>query len=97
MALNEALLLEFDQEMANTRKILERVPDDKLDWKPHEKSMAVRQLRGGADARWADVAIECGFYDQAHFANEFRSFSGIDLTTYRAMLDPMRENHTYAK
>jgi uncharacterized damage-inducible protein DinB len=44
MALNEALLLEFDQEMANTRKILERVPDDKLDWKPHEKSMTVGKL-----------------------------------------------------
>jgi uncharacterized damage-inducible protein DinB len=44
MALNEALLLEFDQEMANTRKILERVPDDKLDWKPHEKSMVLGKL-----------------------------------------------------
>jgi uncharacterized damage-inducible protein DinB len=44
MALNEGLLPEFDWEMANTRKILERVPDDKLGWKPHEKSMTVRQL-----------------------------------------------------
>jgi uncharacterized damage-inducible protein DinB len=44
MALNEAMLLEFDREMANTRKILERVPDDKLDWKPHVKSMTMRQL-----------------------------------------------------
>ncbi|MGD1154452.1 MAG: DinB family protein [Terriglobia bacterium] len=44
MALNEALLPEFDREMANTRKVLERVPDDKLGWKPHEKSMTVRQL-----------------------------------------------------
>jgi uncharacterized damage-inducible protein DinB len=44
MALNEALLPEFDQEMAKTRKTLERVPDDKFDWKPHAKSMTVRQL-----------------------------------------------------
>jgi len=44
MALSEALLAEFDQEMGNTRKMLERVPDDKLDWKPHTKSMTVRQL-----------------------------------------------------
>ncbi|MFZ0963412.1 MAG: DinB family protein [Terriglobia bacterium] len=44
MALNEALLPEFDQEMAHTRKCLERVPDDKFDWKPHAKSMTVRQL-----------------------------------------------------
>jgi uncharacterized damage-inducible protein DinB len=38
MTLSEALLPEFDQEMANTRKSLERVPEDKLGWKPHEKS-----------------------------------------------------------
>jgi uncharacterized damage-inducible protein DinB len=44
MALNAALLPEFDQEMAKTRKSLERVPDDKFDWKPHTKSMTVRKL-----------------------------------------------------
>jgi uncharacterized damage-inducible protein DinB len=38
MGLSQALLPEFDQEMANTRKTLERVPDDKLGWKPHAKS-----------------------------------------------------------
>jgi uncharacterized damage-inducible protein DinB len=44
MALNQALLPEFDNEMANTRRSLERVPDDKLDWKPHAKSATFRQL-----------------------------------------------------
>jgi uncharacterized damage-inducible protein DinB len=44
MAINEMLLPEFDQEMAKTRTSLERVPDDKFDWKPHTKSMSVRQL-----------------------------------------------------
>ena len=38
MPISEGLLPEFDHEMANTRKTLERVPDDKLGWKPHEKS-----------------------------------------------------------
>jgi uncharacterized damage-inducible protein DinB len=38
MRLGHALLPEFDQEMANTRKTLERVPEDKLGWRPHEKS-----------------------------------------------------------
>jgi uncharacterized damage-inducible protein DinB len=38
MPLAKALLPEFDHEMANTRKTLERVPEDKLGWKPHEKS-----------------------------------------------------------
>jgi AraC-like DNA-binding protein len=46
---------------------------------------AVRHLSAGVEFPWAELAVECGFYDQAHFANEFRSFSGIDLTTYTAM------------
>lgn len=37
----QSLLPEFDQEMASTRKVLERVPDDKLDWKPHPKSNTI--------------------------------------------------------
>jgi uncharacterized damage-inducible protein DinB len=44
MTLGEALLPEFDQEMANTRRTLERVPEDKFDWKPHQKSMAMGRL-----------------------------------------------------
>jgi uncharacterized damage-inducible protein DinB len=35
------LLPEFDQEMASTRKVLERIPDDKLDWKPHPRSNTI--------------------------------------------------------
>lgn len=38
MSFSEALLPEYDQEMANARKTLERVRDDKLGWKPHPKS-----------------------------------------------------------
>jgi uncharacterized damage-inducible protein DinB len=44
MQLSEALLPEFDYEMANTRKTLERVPEAKLTWKPHEKSMTMGEL-----------------------------------------------------
>jgi uncharacterized damage-inducible protein DinB len=38
MAISQMMLPEFDHEAANTRKTLERVPDDKWDWKPHDKS-----------------------------------------------------------
>ena len=44
MPLVDALLPEFDHEMAITRKLLERVPEDKLTWKPHAKSMSLGQL-----------------------------------------------------
>jgi uncharacterized damage-inducible protein DinB len=42
--MSQALLPEFDHEMANTRKTIERVPEDKYGWKPHEKSMAMGRL-----------------------------------------------------
>ncbi len=35
---------ELDRESIITRKMLERIPDDKYDWKPHPKSMNIRQL-----------------------------------------------------
>jgi uncharacterized damage-inducible protein DinB len=44
MPMSQVLLPEFDHEMANTRKALERVPDDKFGWKPHEKSMTLGRL-----------------------------------------------------
>lgn len=37
-------LKELEQESETTRKMLSRIPDDKYDWKPHPKSMSVRQL-----------------------------------------------------
>ena len=42
--ISQGLLPEFDHEMASTRKSLERVPDDKLDFKPHSKSMSLGAL-----------------------------------------------------
>ncbi|MFN7993131.1 MAG: DinB family protein [Bryobacteraceae bacterium] len=42
--MSQSLLPEFDHEMANTRKTLERVPEDKFGWAPHPKSMTVGRL-----------------------------------------------------
>lgn len=44
MAFKDSFLSEFDQEMAKTRKTLERVPEEKFAWKPHSKSMAMGSL-----------------------------------------------------
>jgi uncharacterized damage-inducible protein DinB len=44
--ISQVLLPEFDQEMQNTRKMLERIPDDKFDYRPHEKSMTLGRLAG---------------------------------------------------
>jgi uncharacterized damage-inducible protein DinB len=44
MAIKDAVLPEFDQEMAVTRTLLERVPSGRGDWKPHAKSMPLGEL-----------------------------------------------------
>jgi uncharacterized damage-inducible protein DinB len=44
MTIAATLLPEFDQEMAVTRRLLERVPSDKAQWKPHPKSFALGHL-----------------------------------------------------
>jgi uncharacterized damage-inducible protein DinB len=57
MAISDALLPEFDHEMANTRKTLERIPDDKFDWKPHEKSSTM----GGLATHLANLPSWAGY------------------------------------
>jgi uncharacterized damage-inducible protein DinB len=44
MPISDLLLPEFDAEIATTRKVLERVPDDRIEWKPHEKSFPMGHL-----------------------------------------------------
>lgn len=44
MQISETFLAEFEQELHITRKFLERLPEDKLTWKPHERSMSAGQL-----------------------------------------------------
>ena len=67
MAIAQMFLPEFDHEAANTRKALERVPDDKWDWKPHVKSGSLGWLAGHVANLygWATVTIQS---DQLDFA-----------------------------
>ena len=44
MSMTQAILQEFDTEAKTTRRVLERVPADKFDWKPHPKSMSLGEL-----------------------------------------------------
>ena len=67
MAISAALLPEFDQEMANTRKTLERVPDGKFSWKPHEKSSPMGALAShlGNIAGWLAFTLNQDSLDLA--------------------------------
>jgi AraC-like DNA-binding protein len=42
----------------------------------------VQRLHAGCEMRWDELALECGYCDQSHFANDFRDFSGMSLTAY---------------
>jgi len=44
MEIQEILIPELKQEVAITEKFLRRIPEDKLDWRPHNKSMSIREL-----------------------------------------------------
>ncbi len=67
MTIAQALLPEFDHEMANTRKALERIPNDKLDWRPHEKSFDLRgMLTHMANMpKWSVMTINESSFDMA--------------------------------
>jgi uncharacterized damage-inducible protein DinB len=67
MSISQMLLPEFDHETANTRKTLERIPDDKWDWKPHAKSGTLGWLASHVATLpdWTRVTIQS---DQLDFA-----------------------------
>src|SRR5438309_2812243 len=67
MSMTQAFLQEFDNEANTTRRVLERVPADKLGWKPHPKSMSLGEL---ALHVAGSPAVICGW--AADGATEFK-------------------------
>ena len=67
MASVKELIAEFKQEAANTRKVLERIPDGKNDWTPHEKSMKLGRLAThvGEILGWVYVTVSTEVLDFA--------------------------------
>ncbi|CAG7654798.1 DUF6597 domain-containing transcriptional factor [Paenibacillus allorhizosphaerae] len=54
---------------------------------------ALNRIISGEELVWTDVAIECGYYDQAHFIKDFQSFSGISPSAYRP-ISGRHHNHS---
>ncbi len=67
MALKDTLLSEFDHEMGTTRRLLERLPDGELGWKPHEKSMTIGGLATHLAnlPNWGTTILNDAYYDMA--------------------------------
>jgi uncharacterized damage-inducible protein DinB len=67
MSIAQSLLPEYDHELATTRRVLERVPEQDFGWKPHAKSMSLGELAGHLANLpfWLSATIEAPFYDLA--------------------------------
>ncbi len=78
MAFKEALLAEFDHEIGSTRRLLERVPDAQLGWKPHDKSYSLGDLSGHIAnlSTWMDRILDSTGLDLASVADARPSSPG---------------------
>ena|SRR5215470_18245194 len=96
MAISNAILPEFDHEMANTRKTLERVPDDKFAWKPHEKSSAMGALASHLAnlPSWANATIDLEEFDMAPGGEQIRT---EPLNSTAAVLETFDSNVAKAR
>jgi uncharacterized damage-inducible protein DinB len=85
MTLKETVLSEFDDEIAMTRRLLERVPDAALSWKPHERSMSLGGLAThlAQIPHWGNSILDRDGYDLAH-AGDTRA---AELTSRVAVLE----------
>jgi uncharacterized damage-inducible protein DinB len=63
--MRDALLPEFDREMRTTRRLLERVPEDRLSWQPHSKSMTLGRLAThiAEIPQWAKMIISDSVFE----------------------------------
>lgn len=72
----EALRTEFARETTSTRRYLERVPGDRLDWRPHPKSFTLGEL--------AAHIIECVRWTESIFAADAFNLDPTTFASYRA-------------
>ena len=93
----ETVLPEFDREMANTRKVLERVPEDKLDWQVHPKSHTI-----GWNANhlpeilgWVEGILTAPSWDIAPTGGE--PYQSPKLTSRQEILDQFDRNVAAAR
>jgi uncharacterized damage-inducible protein DinB len=97
MQISQTMLPEFDMEMAKTRKTLERVPDDKFGWKPHEKSMTMGRLTGhlAEIPMWVAVTVNEAGHDVAPAGQPPQT--AFTATTREEALDQFDKNVAAAR
>jgi uncharacterized damage-inducible protein DinB len=94
MTIAEVLLLDYDAEIQNTRRILERIPEDKPDWKPHDKSMPIGRLAVHA-ARLPEFATTILTTDDLNLANH--KFPPMVFESREKLLAELEKTSTEAR
>lgn len=95
--ISPSMLPELDQEMAGTRKAFERMPGDRLDWRPHESSWTMLELATHVShiPRWGKVALEETSFDIAPDGEPLRGpqYSDVDqlLDAFDETVEDLRE------
>jgi uncharacterized damage-inducible protein DinB len=92
MAIVDSILLEMDQEAKTTQRVLERVPEDKLTWKPHAKSYSLGQLAlhiARGQGALADAVSKDSF--------EIPNFAQAQPASRKEILDAFAQSTAHAK
>jgi len=97
MPISDFLLPEFDQEMANTRKVLERVPEDRFDFTPHPKSWKMQGLATHVATipSWTTYTIELDSLDIAPPGEP--PYKSPEFTSQKDLLEKFDQNVAAAR
>ena len=89
MSMIQTFLKEFQQEANTTRKMLVIVPDDKYQWKPHEKSMTIQQLATHIAELpgWVKIALETSELDFA-----VNGYTPLNISSTAGVLESFEKN-----
>jgi uncharacterized damage-inducible protein DinB len=75
MKMTELFLAELEREAASTKRVLERIPEGRNDWKPHPKSMSLGYLAAlvATMPAWIEMMIELDHFDIANDKSEYKT------------------------
>jgi len=85
-----ARISRFHLALAAVHRLGRRDPLPRMEGKPYLDCRADESVHTATQTtiRWADLALDCGYYDQSHFINEFKSFSGLSPFEFLRLTRP---------